>query len=175
MINSAPTIVSFRFFESVYQYITKAFGVVYSTTTQTASANTPTAISFDTAGTSRSISIGVDPTTVQITREGAYSIELNIQFVNSTASIDDVVVWVKVNGVNVANSARWAMAHAKHGSTDSPLLLTCDNLLYLYPRDYIQVYWMSIGGHVKIDTLPSSVSPSYPMAPSVVMFVDQTA
>jgi len=88
--DSTVTRVWFRFFESVYQYITKGFGVFYSTVDQTAAANTPTVVSFDSAGTARSIAIATDATRIAVSREGVYNIIASVQLEN--AHTQDMIV-----------------------------------------------------------------------------------
>lgn len=145
----------------------------HTTVTQTASANTPTAVEFSTTGSSRSIAVGTDTTKITVSREGVYSVQTGVQFINTTMHVDNVVVWLKVNGLDVGYSARWATIDIKRGSVNDKVSLVTENLLYLYPRDYVQVYWMSTGGHVEVGTIAASASPLYPATPGVVVVMDQ--
>jgi hypothetical protein len=146
-------------------------GSFHDTTNQTASANTPTAITYNTTETSYGISIGSPSSRIVIDTAGIYNVQWSIQFANANASIDDVVVWMKVNGTDVANSASWVSVTGKHAGVNGTGLMAL-NLFYTFAaNDYFQLYWMSLGGNASLNTIAASTSPAYPASPSVIVTV----
>jgi hypothetical protein len=147
------------------------YGAFYDTTNQTAAANTPTAITFNNTQISSGIAIGSPTSRVTVDTAGLYNIQFSIQFANTNASIDDVVVWLKVNGNNITASASWVSVTGKHAGVDGTALMAL-NLFYDFAaNDYFELYWMSLGGNASLNTIPSSVTPSYPSSPSVILTV----
>lgn len=148
------------------------YGAFHDTTNQTAAANTPTAITYNSTDYSDNVSIGTPTSRVVVSTAGLYNIQFSIQFTNSSASVDDVAVWLRVNGTDVPNSASWGAVHGKHGGTNGQLIMAL-NLFYQFAAsDYFQLVWMTVGGSTGIETLAASTgTPAYPAAPSVILTV----
>lgn len=150
---------------------TPKYGSFHDTTNQTAAANTPTAITFNTTDLSSGISLGSPTSKVVVDTAGLYNIQWSIQFANTTASIDDVVVWLRVNGTDVSNSSSWVSVTAKHAGVDGTGLMAL-NLFYTFAaNDYFELYWLSLGGNASLGTIPASTSPAYPESPSIILTV----
>jgi hypothetical protein len=147
------------------------YGAFHDTTNQTAAANTPTAITYNHTDISSGVSLGSPASRVVIDTAGLYNLQFSIQFANTTASIDDVVVWFKVNGTDVSNSASWVSVTAKHGGVDGTGLMALNFFYEFTANQYFELWWMSVGGHASLGTIPLSVSPSYPESPSIILTV----
>lgn len=148
------------------------YGAFHDTTNQTAAANTPTAITYNSTDYSDNVSIGTPTSRIVVSTAGLYNIQFSIQFTNSSASVDDVVVWLRVNGTDVPNSASWGAVHGKHGGTNGQLIMAL-NLFYQFAAsDYFQLIWMTVGGTTGLETIAASAgTPAYPAAPSVILTV----
>lgn len=148
------------------------YGAFHDTTNQTAAANTPTAITYNSTDYSDNVSIGTPTSRVVMSTAGLYNIQFSIQFTNSSASVDDVAVWLRVNGADVPNSASWGAIHGKHGGTNGQLIMAL-NLFYQFAAsDYFQLVWMTVAGTTGIETIAASAGPpAYPAAPSVILTV----
>lgn len=166
--NSTPTRVWFRFFEGLYQYTRKAYGSFFDTSLQTAAANTPTAITLNSSSTARSISLDPITSRIIVSRDGTYNVQVSAQ-VASTGATDSVAVWVKVNGVNLASSLRLIAIPASPAQT----VLAFNKFIDLVPRDYIEIFWLSVSGTSQLKFTAASASPLYPATPSVIVTLDQ--
>lgn len=164
----------YRFFSNFYNYfIALPYGSFYDTTTQTAAANTPTAITFNTAANTNHTSLGTPASRVMFDADGLTTITFSIQFTNPSAADDDVYVWLRKNGVDVPYTASAATVPKKHGSADGSVVMTVNFHETYGPGDYLELYWLTVNGDSKITTIPASVSPARPASPGVVLTVSQ--
>lgn len=149
------------------------YGAFHDTTaSQTAAANTPTAITYNATDYSNGISIGTPTSRVVVDTAGLYNIQFSIQLTNSDASIDDVAVWLRVNGNDVANTASWAAVPSKHAGIDGSLILALNIFYQFAANDYFELVWMTVNGTTSITTIPASgVAPVYPASPGVILTV----
>ena len=148
------------------------YGSFHDTTTQTAAANTPTAITYDSTDYSDGVSIGTPTSRVVINTAGLYNIQFSIQFSNNNATIDNALVWLRVNGNNVANTTSWSAIPGKHAGSDG-YLITALNIFHQFAaNDYFELVWMTVNGTTSIITLPAStVAPVYPASPGIILTV----
>lgn len=149
------------------------YGAFHDTTaSQTAAANTPTAITYDSTVYSDGVSIGSPTSRVVINTAGLYNIQFSIQFSNDNATIDNALVWLRVNGNNVANTTSWSAIPGKHAGSDG-YLITALNVFYQFAaNDYFELIWMTVNGTTSIITLPAStVAPVYPASPGIILTV----
>jgi hypothetical protein len=147
------------------------YGAFYDTTNQSAAALTPTAITFNSTQVSSGIAIGSPTSRITVDTAGLYNIQFSIQFYNTDAAADNTVVWLVVNGSNVAASASWVTVPGKHAGGDGQAIMSL-NLFYEFTAgQYFQLYWMNTDGNASLETLPASVTPSYPLSPSIILTV----
>ena len=149
------------------------YGSFFDTTAQAAAANTPTPITINTTSYSNGVSIGSPTSRVVVNTAGLYNIQFSIQFVNTDTSEDDVFVWFRINGNNLADSNSRASVPRKRGSTNGHLILAL-NLFYQFAaNDYFELVWMTVGGTSSLETIPAStVAPIYPRSPSIILTVN---
>ena len=147
------------------------YGAFYDTTNQTAAAVTPTAITFNSTQISSGIAIGSPTSRITVDTAGLYNIQFSIQFYNTNSANDNTVIWLKVNGSDVADSASWVTVPGKHAGGDGQAILSL-NLFYQFTAgQYFQLYWMNTDGHAALESIPLSASPSYPESPSIILTV----
>ena len=164
----------YRFFTNFYNYfVDLPYGSFYDTTVQTAAANTPTAITFNNAGDTLHTSISVPASRILFAADGITTVTFSIQFTNSSASLDDVYVWLRKNGTDVPYSASAVTVPGKHGSIDGAIVMAVNFHENFNPGDYLELYWMTVLGTSSITTIPASVSPARPASPGVVLTVSQ--
>lgn len=152
----------------------KAYGSFYDTTTQTAAALTATAITLNSTDLSYDVSIGSPTSRIVVTRAGFYNIQFSAEISNPSAAIDDVTIWIRQNGVDVANSAGIVGTPAKHGAVNGHTIIGWNYILQAAANDYFQLYWITDSGTTQILTYPASVvAPIHPQAPSMILTVQQ--
>jgi len=152
----------------------KAYGSFYDTTTQTAAALTSTAITFNSTDLSYDVSIGSPTSRIVVARTGVYNIQFSAEISNPSAAIDDVTIWIRQNGVDLANSAGIVGTPAKHGAVNGHTIIGWNYILQAAANDYFQLYWITDNGTTQILTYPASVvAPIHPQAPSMILTVQQ--
>lgn len=164
----------YRFFSNLYNYfVNLPYGSFYDTTTQTATANTPKAVTFNSSANLRNTYIGTPASRIVFSADGLTTVTFSIQFTNSSASEDDVYVWLRKNGVDVPYTSSVVTVPKRHGSFDGAMLMTVNFHNIYGPGDYLELYWMTVGGTSSITTIPASTSPAKPASPGVVLTVSQ--
>lgn len=149
----------------------KAYGSFYDTTTQSAAALTATAVTFNSTELSYSVAIGTPTSRIVVTRAGIYNIQFSAEISNPSAAIDDVTIWIRQNGVNLANSAGIVGSPPKHGAINGHTIIGWNYILQAAANDYFELYWITDNGTTQILTYPASAS--HPQAPSMILTVQQ--
>ena len=82
-------------------------GAFFDTTTQTAAViNTAYPITFNTTDITDGVYIGATTSQVFVDRIRTYNFQFSAQLIKGSVGTGNVFIWYRVNGVNVANSAR---------------------------------------------------------------------
>lgn len=148
------------------------YGAWHDLSTQTASSTT-TAYIVAIGGTADyqsnfSITSG---NTVTCANSGLYNFQYSLQLANPTASIADITVWWRKNGVDLINTASTIGIQPKHGSTDGLVILSMNVFIQVAATDTVQLYWQSDVANCEIITLPVGISPALPVSPGVILTV----
>ena len=152
----------------------KAYGSFYDTTTQSAAALTIKAITFNSTELSYGVSIGTPTSRFVVARAGIYNIQFSAEISNPSAAIDDVTIWLRQNGVDLANSAGIVGSPPKHGAINGHTIVGWNYILQAAANDYFELYWITDNGTTQILTYPAStVAPIHPQAPSMILTVQQ--
>ena len=152
----------------------KAYGSFYDTTTQSAAALTIKAITFNSTELSNDVSIGTPTSRFVVARAGIYNIQFSAEISNPSAAIDDVTIWLRQNGVDLANSAGIVGSPPKHGAINGHTIIGWNYILQAAANDYFELYWITDNGTTQILTYPAStVAPIHPQAPSMILTVQQ--
>jgi hypothetical protein len=152
----------------------KAYGSFYDTTTQSAAALTIAAITFNSTSLSYNVAIGTPTSRIVVTRAGIYNIQFSAEISNPSTSIDDVTIWIRQNGVDVADSAGIVGTPAKHGAVNGHTIIGWNYILQAAASDYFELYWITDNGTTQILTYPASATaPIHPRAPSMILTVQQ--
>lgn len=162
----------YRFFSNFYNYfIDLPYGSFFDTTTQSAAANTPKAITLNTSDGRQHIEIGTPTSRITFQADSFVSVTFSIQFWNSSATEDDVYVWLRKNGADVTYTNSAATVPKKHGSDNGAVLITVNFYVSITTGDYLELYWLTVNGTSTIATIPATVSPAKPAAPGVVLTI----
>jgi hypothetical protein len=154
------------------QWIPVAYGAFVNTDTQTAPASTPTGITFNVTDYSRGVTISGSQVTV--TETGLYTIIFSLQLSNpSTSNDDDAIVWLRVNGSDVVNTATHLTVVKSHGGVPGSGVMTVNFFQQFTAGDYFEIYGMSVLGNLQLKTYPAGTSPAYPVAPAAILTVSQ--
>lgn len=143
-----------------------------STDQSAASTTTAYAITFNT--TDYSFGVAVQSSSQIVVRSaGVYNIQFSIQFTNADSQIQDVDLWFRKNGTDVAASNSKFSINERHGSIDGNLIAALNFYIQLAAGDYVQLMWATTSTSVKIEHIPAQTSPTRPVTPSAILTVNK--
>lgn len=152
-----------------------AYGGFSDSTDQTGSITAGTAMTFDTVDVADGITL-VSGSRLTVPGTGEYLLQFSAQFKNTTNAQEDVTVWIRINGSDLANSAtQYTIPARKSAGIYGFGVASLSFLLDLNANDYIQIIWLPTSVSVTLEHLPASVTPAYPAIPSVIANVVQVA
>lgn len=139
----------------------------YDTTTQTAAAiNTAYAITFTTTDLSNGVQLRSPSTSeVEVDTEGIYDIQFSVQLDNTSGGNHTANIWLRVNGVDVPNSAGRLVLKG----TDGDLVASWNYFQQFKAGDYFQVMWSVSDTAVQLVT--AAAAAPVPAIPSVILTV----
>ena len=152
------------------------YGAFQDTTDQTA-ANTTTAYAVALNTTDYSSGVYVSNTSrVNVRNYGVYNIQFSLQFKNTTNDGQDVDVWFRKNGTNVAASnSRFHLPARKSSGDPSHLIAALNFFIELQANDYIEIMWRPTDVGVSLEHYGTSTTPDRPVIPSAIVTVAYVA
>ena len=154
------------------KYLNAPYGAFQDGTDQTA-ANTTTAyaITFDTTDYANGITLS-NTSRLNVSQGGLYNVQFSVQFKNTTNDTQDVEVWFRKNGTDIAKSgSRFGLAPRKSAGDPSHMIGALNYFVDLAESDYIQLMWRPSDVGVSIEHYPAGTSPTRPATPSVIATV----
>jgi hypothetical protein len=156
------------------------WGSFYDTTSQTATANTPTAIKLRSIDAlSRGIRIESE-SRITFEQTGIYSIIYSIQFSNTGSNIHDVNVWLRKNNEgaagNLANTDTRFSVISSHGGIEGNIVGTVNYVLRVEANDYLELIWATTSAEAYIHAEDAATSPfAHPGIPGIICTATQVA
>ena len=122
-------------------YVPK-YASYYDTTNQTVVSGASKAMQFNTPNYYAGITVVNDllghPTRITVNETGTYNIQFSAQVVRTSGgSPKRIVIWVKVNGVNVPWSATYATVEANSDHT----VVAWNFFIYMTNAQYAELWW----------------------------------
>jgi hypothetical protein len=151
------------------KYINAPYGAFEDTTDQVA-ANTTTAyaVTFNTTDFSNGVTLS-NSSRLNVAQAGIYNIQFSIQLKNTTNDGQDVDVWFRKNGANIANSnSRFHLPQRKSAGDPSHLIAALNFFASLSANDYVEIMWRPTNVGVQIEHYAASSTPTRPVVPSVI-------
>jgi hypothetical protein len=153
----------------------RAYGAWSDSTDQTGNISAGTAITYNTQDVSDGVTL-VSGSQITVPNTGIYDLQFSAQLKNVDNSQHEVVIWFKVNGSDLANSATIVTVPARKTSNIFGYMVAAWNIfLDLNSADYVQIFWLPSSTQVTLEHLPASVTPAYPAIPSIIVSVQQVA
>ena len=107
---------------------------------------------------------------LHVVQAGKYNYQFSIQIANTGTSIENCVIWLRVNGADVAGTASKFDIPSKHGSSDGYLIATCNFYVDLANGDHVELWSASSSTAVYFEAYAAQTSPyARPSIPSVVV------
>jgi hypothetical protein len=152
------------------------YGAFQDSTDQVA-ANTTTAYAITLNTTDYSSGVYVSSSSrINVRNYGIYNIQFSIQFKNTTNDTQDVDIWFRKNGTNIADSnSRFSLPSRKSSGDPSHLIAALNFFLELNANDYIEIMWRTTDVGVSIEAFGTSTSPTRPAVPSAIVTVSYVA
>lgn len=152
-----------------------AYGGFSDSTDQTGSVSAGTVMTFNTIDVADGVTL-VSSSRITVPSAGKYSLQFSAQFKNTDNAQQDATVWLRINGVDLANSAtQYTIPARKSASIFGYGVASLTFLLDLAASDYVEIFWLPTSTTVTLEHLPASVTPAYPAIPSVIATVMQVA
>jgi hypothetical protein len=151
------------------KYFNNPHGAFQDSTDQVA-ANTTTAyaVTFNTTDFSNGVTIA-SGSRITVADDGIWNLQFSIQFTNTTNSSQDVDVWFRVNGTNIANSnSRYGLAPRKSVGDPFHIIMALNYFASLNATDYIEIMWRTTDVGVSIEQYAAGTSPTRPAIPSAI-------
>ena len=154
------------------KWINNPYGEFEDNTDQTA-ANTTTAyaITFDTTELSNGITLS-NSSRINVSQAGIYNIHFTIQVKNTVNDSEDIDIWFRKNGTNIAASnKRFGMSARKSASDPSHLVAAMNFFVKLAANDYVEIMFRVSNVGVSLEHFAASSTPDRPAVPSAVVTV----
>lgn len=145
------------------------YGAFQDSTDQTA-ANTTTAyaITFNTTDYSNGVYLS-NSSRLNVRNYGIYNVQFSVQLKNTTNDTQDIDIWFRKNGTDIANSnSRFSMPARKSTGDPSHLIAALNIFIELQVNDYIEIMWRVSDVGVTIEQYPAGTTPTRPVIPSVI-------
>lgn len=157
------------------RHVNTPYNQFTSASDQTA-ANTYTAyeITYDDSEFPDGITLS-NSSRLNVTHEGIYLFTYSIQLKNTTNDVQDVDLWFRKGGSNIAASNSRFSLPARKASTDpSHLIAVTPFMIDLAANDYIELVWKTTDVGVSVEYFAAvaanpGVTPAIPATPSVIM------
>lgn len=151
------------------------YGVFQDDTDQIiTSTTTAYPMEFKTTDIALGVSI-VDNSKIKVDYSGLYNIQFSSQFSNTDSQIQDISIWFRKNGIDVAGSNGEFTINERHGSIDGNLIAAFNLFVPLAKDDYAQIMWRASNVAVSMQNIPAQVSPTRPSAPSAIVTVSHVS
>lgn len=145
-------------------------GVYVSEAQSFTSPTIPLVVSMTQTSASNQVYIDpLDNTKIVHAIAGYYNIQFSFQMLNFDNVIDNVTIWFRQNGVDVANSAGIVSVPATHGGKAGAAIISWNLILPFDAGDYLQMVAGSDTGNTVAATYPPGTSPVHPASPSIIV------
>ena len=152
------------------RFMNNPYGAFQDSTDQVA-ANTTTAyaVTFNTTDFANGVTMA-SGSRITVADAGIWNLQFSIQFTNTTNSSQDVDVWFRVNGTNVANSnSRFGFAPRKGVGDPFHIIAAMNYFVSLNATNYVEIMWRPTDTGVSIEQYAAGTSPTRPAVPSAIV------
>ena len=152
------------------RFMNNPYGAFQDSTDQVA-ANTTTAyaVTFNTTDFSNGVTFA-SGSRITVADAGIWNLQFSIQFTNTTNASQDVDVWFRVNGSNVANSnSRFGFAPRKGAGDPYHTIAAMNYFVSLNATNYVEIMWRPTDTGVSIEQYAAGTSPTRPAVPSAIV------
>ena len=152
------------------KFMNNPHGAFQDSTDQTA-ANTTTAyaVTFNTTDFSNGVTMA-SGSRITVADAGIWNLQFSIQLKNTTNDGQDVDIWFRKNGTNIANSnSRFHPPPRKSAGDPSHIIAALNFFIDMAANDYVEIMWRTENTGVSIEHFDASTSPTRPAVPSAIV------
>lgn len=126
------------------------------------------------------VSNGTDLTRITFAHAGRYNVQWSGQFTNANTAVQDVAVWIRKDGTDVAGSTGHITVPGKHGQISGATIAAWNYILDFTDGQYLEFIWHADSTDVALTkydsrTYSAGVTPALPSTASVIVTVQQVA
>jgi len=100
---------------------------------------------------------------------GLYNIQFSAQLINTTNDVQEVSIWFRKNGSDVAGSnSEFGVPQRKSTGTPSRVIAGLNYFIALQKDDYVQLAWRPSDIGVSLEHFATQSSPTRPATPSII-------
>ena len=145
------------------------YGAWQDSTTQSAASTTVAyPVTFNTADYEDGIVLQ-SSSQFKATYAGLYNIQFSFQLSNLANSTEDVNIWFRVNGTDVAKSnSIFGLAPRKNSTDPYHVIAAMNFFIGLAANDYVEIMWQTSNVDVTIKAQAAQTSPTRPTTPSTI-------
>ncbi len=116
------------------------------------------------------------PSKINVSQDGLYNIQFSAQFINTTNDVQEISIWFRKNGTDVAQSnSEFGIKQRKSTGTASRLIASMNFILELAEDDYFEMMWRVTDSGVSLEhfaaVTASGTTPAIPETPSIILTV----
>ncbi len=147
------------------------YGAFQDTTDQSIATTTATAnITLNTTDYALGTSL-VDGYKIKVDYSGLYNVQFSIQLANADSQIQDIDIWLRKNGSDVAGSNSKFSVDSKHGSINGHVIAALNFNIELAKDDYVSLAWATTSTLVTVEHLAAQTTPTRPATPSAIVTI----
>lgn len=148
------------------------YGSWYDSLTQTALANTPTAMQYNVLDFAIGISVVNDtfgkPTKITATNTGTYNVQFSAQtFRTGGGTTEKLWIWLRINGVDVPYSS----TQITFKDNNNYAVAAWNFFVPLTAGSNCQIMWAVTDARIQLPTIAPTLAPVVPETPSVILTV----
>jgi hypothetical protein len=144
-------------------------GSFYENTTQTATANTPTAMLISQTGFLNNISLS-GTTGMQVNDAGYYNVQFSAQvYRTSGGTSQHVDIWLRVNGTDVSNSN----TRINVNNNSIYHVAAWNWFVYLAASDVVEIMWATTSATIQLQSEAANLIIPHPETPSVIATINR--
>ncbi len=116
------------------------------------------------------------PSKIVVSQDGLYNAQFSAQFINTTNDVQDINIWFRKNGTDIAGSnSQFGIKARKSTGSASRLIAAMNFYIELAENDYFEMMWRVSDSGVSMEQFPavtaSGSTPDIPATPSIILTV----
>jgi hypothetical protein len=144
-------------------------GSFYENTTQTTTANTPTAMLISQTGFLNNISLS-GTTGMQVNDSGYYNVQFSAQLYRTSGGTSQHVdIWLRVNGTDVSNSN----TRINVNNNSIYQVAAWNWFVLLSASDVVEIIWSTTSATIQLESEVANLTIPHPETPSVIATINR--